>query len=191
MYESICEYCLVGKSYLILLQPHGLVACQAPLSMGFPRQESRSGLLFPSPGDLPNPVIKPTSPVLASRLYHRAPWEAHESIYVTFFPHLYQPSVVSNSLQFAHLTPLLVKTHMSRVSHISKITPRFDDLLRGLTELTIYLHLLSMIVRRRQWYPTPVLFPGKSHGQRSLMGYRPRSHKRVRPDLATKQQLLI
>ena len=38
------------------------VACQAPLSMGFPRQECWSGLPFPSPGDLPNPGIEPTSP---------------------------------------------------------------------------------------------------------------------------------
>ena len=36
---------------------------QAPLSMGFPRQEYWSGLLFPSPRDLPNPVIKSESPV--------------------------------------------------------------------------------------------------------------------------------
>ena len=41
---------------------------------------------------------------------------------------------------------------------------------------------------RRKWQPTPVLLPGKSHGQRSLVGYSPRGHKRVRPDLATKQQ---
>jgi len=32
--------------------------------MGFPRQEYRSGLLFPSPGALPNPGIEPTSPAL-------------------------------------------------------------------------------------------------------------------------------
>ena len=31
------------------------VACQAPLSMGFPSQEYWSGLPFPSPGDLPRP----------------------------------------------------------------------------------------------------------------------------------------
>ena len=42
------------------------IACQAPLSMGFPRQEYWSGLPFPSPGDLPNPGIKPMSPALAS-----------------------------------------------------------------------------------------------------------------------------
>ena len=40
------------------------VACQAPLSMGFSRQEYWSGLPFPSPGDLPNPGIEPGSPVL-------------------------------------------------------------------------------------------------------------------------------
>ena len=40
------------------------VARQAPLSMGFSRQESWSGLPFPSPGDLPNPGIEPGSPAL-------------------------------------------------------------------------------------------------------------------------------
>ena len=37
--------------------------CQASLSMTFPRQEYWSGLPFPSPGDLPDPGIEPTSPV--------------------------------------------------------------------------------------------------------------------------------
>ena len=40
------------------------VAYQAPLSMGFSRQEYWSGLPFPSPGDLPNTGIKPRSPAL-------------------------------------------------------------------------------------------------------------------------------
>ena len=40
------------------------IACQAPLSMGFPRQEYWSGLPFPSPGDLPRPGIEPGSPAL-------------------------------------------------------------------------------------------------------------------------------
>ena len=39
-------------------------ARQASLSMGFPRQEYWSGLPFPSPGDLPDPGIKPGSPAL-------------------------------------------------------------------------------------------------------------------------------
>ena len=48
--------------------PHSVtpwtVACQAPPSMGFSRQEYWSGLPFPSPGDLPYPGIKPKSPTL-------------------------------------------------------------------------------------------------------------------------------
>ena len=40
------------------------VACQTPLSMGFPRQEYWSGLPFLSPGDLPNPGSEPRSPTL-------------------------------------------------------------------------------------------------------------------------------
>ena len=41
-----------------------IAAYQAPLSMGFSRQEYWSGLPFPSPGDLPNPGIEPRSPAL-------------------------------------------------------------------------------------------------------------------------------
>ena len=40
------------------------VAHQAPLSVGFPRQECWSGLPFPSPGDLPDPGIEPRPPAL-------------------------------------------------------------------------------------------------------------------------------
>ena len=40
------------------------VGCQAPLSIGFPRQEYWNGLLFPSPGGLSNPGIEPRSPAL-------------------------------------------------------------------------------------------------------------------------------
>ena len=40
------------------------IALEASLSVGFSRQEYWSGLPFPSPGDLPNPGIKPRSPAL-------------------------------------------------------------------------------------------------------------------------------
>ena len=48
------------------------IVCQTPLSMGFSRQEYWNGLLFPPPGDLPDPGIKPmslTSPALAGRFF--------------------------------------------------------------------------------------------------------------------------
>ena len=46
------------------------VACQALLSVGFPRQECWNGLPFPSPGDLPNPGMEPMSPALTSRFIY-------------------------------------------------------------------------------------------------------------------------
>ena len=70
---SVCSV----RSYS--LQPHGLyVACQAPLSMEFYRQDW-SGLLCPPPGDLPDPGIKPVSlmsPALAGEFFTTsATWE--------------------------------------------------------------------------------------------------------------------
>ena len=45
------------------------VAHQVLLSMGFPRVEYWSELPFPSPGDLPDPEIKPASPSLAGGFF--------------------------------------------------------------------------------------------------------------------------
>ena len=49
------------------------VACQAPLSMGFPRQECWSELPFPSPGDTPYPGTEPASPALAGKFFIAEP----------------------------------------------------------------------------------------------------------------------
>ena len=72
-----CKYVSSGKqrnitnSYIVkslsrvqLFVDPWTVAYQAPLSMGFSRQEYWSGLPFPSPGDLPDPGIEPRSPAL-------------------------------------------------------------------------------------------------------------------------------
>ena len=69
------------------------IACQAPLFMGFSRQEYWSGLLCPSPGDLPDPGIKPVSlksPALAGGFFTTsATWEAH----------IYNAATAAKSLQ--------------------------------------------------------------------------------------------
>ena len=49
------------------------IAHQAPVSMGFPRQEYWSVLPFPSPGDLPVSDIEPISPALAGRIFTTEP----------------------------------------------------------------------------------------------------------------------
>ena len=58
-----------------------IVACQAHLTMGFPRQEYWSGLPFPFPGDLPHSGIKPmslASPALAGGFFTTEPPEKPE-----------------------------------------------------------------------------------------------------------------
>ena len=50
-----------------------MVDFQAPLSMGFPRQEYWSGLLFPAQGDLPDPEIELESPALAGGFFTTEP----------------------------------------------------------------------------------------------------------------------
>ena len=63
---------LVTKLCLTLVTPW-TVAHQAPLSMGFSRQKHWSGLPFPSPGDLPHPGIKLTSPEMAGIFFTPEP----------------------------------------------------------------------------------------------------------------------
>ena len=65
---------LVAKSCLTLATPW-TVAHQAPLSMGFFGQTYWSGLPFPSPGDLPDPRIKPGSPALQADYLANEPQE--------------------------------------------------------------------------------------------------------------------
>ena len=62
----MCEcVCARSLSCVQLFVTPWTVAYQAPLSMGFPKQEYWRGLSFPSPGDLPDPGIEPTSSALA------------------------------------------------------------------------------------------------------------------------------
>ena len=69
-FSYVClKHVLNAFSLVWLLEIPWTVALQAPLSMGFSRQEYWSGLPFPTPGNLPNPGIKPASPVLAGGVF--------------------------------------------------------------------------------------------------------------------------
>ena len=61
---TYCRVKVKSLSRVQLFETPWTIAHQAPLSMGFSRQEYWSGLPFPSPGDLPNPGIEPRSPPL-------------------------------------------------------------------------------------------------------------------------------
>ena len=78
--DPVCACVLSHFSRVRLFATPWAVAPQAPLSMGFSRQECWIGLPFPSPGDLPNPGIKPESsmsPALAVVFFTTSTtWEA-------------------------------------------------------------------------------------------------------------------
>ena len=66
--------CVLGCfSHVQLFATAWTIAHQAPLSLGFPRQEYWSGLPFPSPGALPNPEIEPGTPALADGFFTTEP----------------------------------------------------------------------------------------------------------------------
>ena len=68
----ICAHMLSHFSHVRLCVTPWTVARQAPLPMGFSRQEHWCGLLCPPPGDLPDPGIKPvylTTPALAGGFF--------------------------------------------------------------------------------------------------------------------------
>ena len=103
-----CVLCVLVTQSSPTLRPHGLQPTRLPHPCGFSRQETWSGLPFPTPGDLPNPGIEPRC-----------------------------------------------RKHKTR---------RFDPWVRKISW-------------SRKWHPTPVFLPGKSRGQRSLVGHSPWGHR--------------
>ena len=77
------------------------------------------------------------------------------TICLTLFPHL-----------FPHFTNGKAESQVVQNCEVSEILPYLhgNKLVR---------HYFVELYRRRQWHPTPVLLPGKSHGRRSLVGCRP------------------
>ena len=83
---SNSQPCAQSLSCVQLFETSWTVACQAPLSMGFPRQEYWSGLPFPPPGNLPSVGIEPESPA-SPELADSLPWSQNT-------PQLISPTVI-------------------------------------------------------------------------------------------------
>ena len=98
--------CLCALNCLDFFVTLWTVAHQALLSMGVSRQEYWSGLPCPPTGDLPDPGIKPKSPVLASRIFTTEPpgrpyLLVYLSVYLWIYPSRYHLSMfLSYWLQF-------------------------------------------------------------------------------------------
>ena len=62
--KGLLEWCMCILGHVQLLVMPWTIACQDPLSMGFPRQEYWNVLPCPPPGDLPNSGIETESPMV-------------------------------------------------------------------------------------------------------------------------------
>ena len=151
------------------------VAYQAPLSMGFSRQESWSGVPCPGHGtrlgkvhkhcssadlasEWPQPLRKfnfrnftCSSGVLKLGVKPRTGWGSEEAI------------GKMGSMDF---------TWSSKPQSTGSDHNIIDYSILGAV-FSGFLVILKNPFRRRQWHPTPVLLPGKSHGRRRLEGYSP------------------
>ena len=161
--------------------------------MGFSRQEHWSGLPCPPPGDLPDPGIKPESlmsPALAGGCFTtNTTWE----VWGLRLRCGYQkPSLdYINNAEVTHTTILQLQIVEQKYFLYSSL----EFLLRSCYYSPFYNFLGSVVKNpptnsedtdlisrsgrslEKEWQPTPVFLPGKSHGQRSLAGYSPWSHK--------------
>ena len=95
MAHTIKKHCLVAKSCQLFATPW-TIACQAPLSLGFPRQEHWSGLPFPSEGDLPDPGVEPKSPALTGGFFTAEPPEKPKEILASFIVHNFLPGFLTS-----------------------------------------------------------------------------------------------
>ena len=145
------------------------VALQAPLPMEFSRQEYWSGLIFPSPVDIPTSGIEPRSPALqADSLPCEPPGKPYLAIPITCF--LSAHLLIWSQDLLRHRTLLMFQEEIQpcivKPGSCQCRWHRFDP-------------WVGMIPWRKKWQLTPVFLPGKFHGQRNLAGYSPWGHKAV------------
>ena len=144
-------------------------AHQAPLSMGFPRQEYWSGLSFPSPGDLSNPGIEQVSPVSPAlqELLLSLPGNQYLTSTYLFFKDLSQTKN-SSSLNFSLTSPLGVPTLPGQTEIMDR---------KNITAL-IFLHLPSL---GQESYLHPHINVSYSawHSRCSVISYKRIKHKEL------------
>ena len=135
--------------------------------MGFPRQEYWSGLPLPSPEDFRDPGFEPTSPALVGRFCTAEP--------------LGKPFLPLQSINWRRQCGKLCVMISSKLSAIYQHTSLVAQMGMGkrlpTTQETWAWSLGWEDALEKAMAPTPVLLPGRSHGQRSLVGYSPWGRK--------------
>ena len=134
------------------------VAHQAPPSMGFSRQEYWSGLPFPSPGDLPDPGIQPTSPALEADALTSEPPGKPEYTEELYKEDLHNPD--NHYGMITHLEPDILKCKvkwalgsitMNKASGGDGIPVELFQILKD--DAVKVLHLICQQIWRTQQWP--------------------------------------
>ena len=167
------------RSCLTVVTPW-TVACQAPLSKGFSRQESL---------DLPDPGIEHTPPALVVRFFTPKPPgtpSANHSCQKTPKEHILICASFCPFKECLSLVSLFIYNFilLFRLLSLSFVFPLSSCLPWWLRWVSVCLQCgrprfnpwVRKIPWRRKWHPIPVLLPGKSHGRRSLVGCNPWGH---------------
>ena len=183
---SILHMCSVAQSRLTLCDH------QAPLSMGFSRQEYWSGLPCPPPGDLPDPGIEPRSSALQA---HSSPAEPPakpkntgvgslsllQGVFLTQGLNLHllcllhgQAGSSPAELPGKPILYIVVCVCYGLPRRLSDKPPACQCRRHKRCRFNPWVRKIPW---RSEWQPTAVFLPGKSHGQRSLAGYSPWGHK--------------
>ena len=141
------------------------LVCKAPLSMAFPRQEYWSELPFPSPGDLPDPGIDPTSPALAGRFLFLTTERLRKPTFTSTLsqpPFLLQCAAVMRLIHYTKTT--LEKSHRHR--KIEKESPFFKKVRHYIyiksTDLSVQFHKYWQIYKPQSSHrplSSPCKFP--------------------------------
>ena len=118
----------------------------------------------------PNPSLK--------RLTRKPKWD-HVSVWLSLYNRLqveFGRGIGSGKKKIKHLILGMFNAAFFSDKQFEALHWQLDRLIYSFKKRTrwdIHLGVISLQVRRRQWHPTPVLLPGKSHGWRSLVGCRP------------------
>ena len=140
-------------------------------------------LTHTSPGDPPTPAGRSGS--VSCGVITPFPWVLVHTRFCLRPPRvksLFPPGLSSNPTGLHSLSPWGFPVPLpdpqagkpdGGIQNLHKQWENFFDIIVQVRDLILLcLHPSYQLVRRRQWHPTPVLLPGKSHGRRSLVGCR-------------------
>ena len=111
LFES-CAYVLSHVSCVRLLATLWTLVCQAPLSVGFSRQEYWSGSPCPPPGDLPDLGVKPTSlisPALAGEYFATSTTREAPTSITDIYIQVHNFNQILDSLRFSQVTEIALR----------------------------------------------------------------------------------